>query len=148
MEVLYELPDSTPARLQRITPHLTTQEQTFLALRLPRRAYALSLRLPHGVEPGSLSVQLFSDHMSVRLPLLHPGSAIPERELRAGRRLACNVCRGALLLQPGATAATAAGGGGAPHPPLRAHLLPSEHWLKWSDLCICHEEEHNAFASS
>ena len=145
MEVLYELPDSTPAELQRIMPHLTPQERTFLALRLPRRAYALSL--PHGVEPGSASVQLFSDHMSVRLPLLHPGSAIPERELRAGRRLPCNVCRGALLLQPGATAA-AAGGGGAPHPPLRAHLLPSEHWLKWSDLCICHEEEHNAFASS
>ena len=123
MEVLYELPDSTPARLQRITPHLTTQEQTFLALRLPRRAYALSLRLPHGVEPGSASAQLFSDHMSVRQPLLHPGSAIPERELRAGRRLPCNVCRGALLLQPGATAA-AAGGGGAPVVLLTRRCVP------------------------
>ena len=132
-------------------PHLTRtpQEGTFLALRLPRRAYTLSLRLPHRVEPGSASVQLFSDHMSVRLPLLHPGSAIPERELRAGRRLPCNVCRGALLLQPGATAAAAGDRGApAPHPPLRAHLLPSEHLLEWSDLCICHGEEHNAFAFS
>ena len=33
VEVLYELPDSTPAELQRITPHLTPQERAFLAPR-------------------------------------------------------------------------------------------------------------------
>ena len=147
VEVLYELPDSNPA-------HHAAPD-----------APGASLPCPARVEPGSASVQLFSDHMSVRLPLLHPGTALPERKLRAGRggaaegwalrsaagrRLACNMCRGALSLQPGATATGAAGGGGAPapHAPLRAHLLPSEHWMEWSDLWVCHGDEHNAFASA
>jgi hypothetical protein len=26
---------------------------------------------------------------------------------------------------------------------LRAHLLPSAHWLEWSDFWLCHEAERN-----
>ena len=164
VEVVFELPDTTPGELLRVTPHLTPQERTFLATRLPRRAFALRLNLPDRVDPATASVQLYPDHMSVRLPLLHPGAALPDRELRAGgagaaevralratgRSLACNACRGSLLR--GGRIGGEAGGAAAPPPPqlppLRANLLPSEHWLEWSDLWICHGAEQNAFAAA
>lgn len=157
VEVVFELPDTTPAELQRVTPHLTPQERTFLATRLPRRAHALRLCLTDRVDPSTASVQLFPDHMSVRLPLLLPGAAVPDRDARVGRsgaeevralraagqRLACNACRGTLVLPR-----EGCGGGEAPPGALRAHLLPSEHWTEWTDLWVCHGEEADRFAAA
>jgi hypothetical protein len=121
---------------------------------------ALHLPLVRRVETGKAALRVAEDHVSLRLPFFYTGSVLPERppslvtveELSAlrqhGWELACRFC-GAPLLQRGA-AGGAAEGGGAPPPagslraPPRVLQLPSEHWLEWAELWMCHEGQENA----
>jgi len=132
-----------------------------LAFELPSRGaaacrQALVLPLPSRVESAraALSLPPAGDHIAVRLPLFYSG-AVSQRAARArtpvargevaalrarGAALACRRCRAPLMRQPLPHEDSRSGGGGAP-PPLRAALLPSEHWLEWSDYWLCHADE-------
>lgn len=138
-----------------------------LVARSPRVLHCLRLQLDHRLDQPSASLRLFADHISLRLPMFYAGGALPDRpsslvspaEIAAlkahGGALACRQCGAALLRKRGAALPAAAprpvpGSAGtapsasappAPEAPLRALVLPSEHWLEWSDFWLCHEEE-------
>jgi hypothetical protein len=109
--------------------------------------YALQLPTVRRVETEKAQLRVAEDHISLRLPFFYTGSALPERppslvtveELSALRQcgwaLACRVC-GAPLLGGG-------GLGAPPRAPPRVLQLPSEHWLEWAELWMCHEGQEN-----
>jgi len=151
LSVSYELPDIPPAALARCASEAPALARLPLALRDPRRLvrrsprarFCLRLAAGHPLEAPAAGLSLAPDHIALRLPLFYGGSALPDRpasivaprELaalreRAREGLACRAC-GARLLR------------GAGAGPLRALLLPSEHWLEMSDFWLCHAEERS-----
>jgi hypothetical protein len=117
--------------------------------------FALQLPLVRRVEAAKAALRVAADHVSLRLPFFYAGSALPERppslvsveELSALRQrgwaLACRLCGAPLLRGGGAEGAEGGRGGGASRAPPRVLQLPSEHWLEWAELWMCHEGQEN-----
>lgn len=114
-----------------------------------RDVFQLQLHLPLRIERAKCSMQLHADCISLRLPLYYGGAAVPDRpaslitsdELLAlryhGRTLGCRCC-GSVIMQPQLRHLACEAG-------MRAFVLPSEHWLEWSDFWLCHGEQANIF---
>jgi hypothetical protein len=134
-----------------------------LALDLPSAApaadgaagatYSLSLCLEHRVDRQKVALSVLPDHVAVRLPLYFAGEAVPDRrvlltgqaEVAAWGRtcvsgLACRFC-GQNLVRPTTPPGTDIAVNDSSAFP--AYLLPSEHWLDWSDYWMCHADERN-----
>lgn len=131
-----------------------TASQNFSTI--AKQSYRLHVELAHRIEGQSCGAKLFTDHVALRLPLYYTGSALPDRPAslitgdetlslrRQGRNLSCRAC-GQPLMRP--LHATSDRGTGAATAPvgMKAYLLPSDHWLEWSEFWMCHETGPNLF---
>jgi hypothetical protein len=155
VEVLFELPRVGSAR----SAYEATAEDVAECVRacgggvaLPRQLYRLRLHTPHRIEASRCGMKLYGGHFAVRLPMYYTGSVLPDRPAslttadetlslrRQGRRLACKGCGGLLMQRsPGD------GPKGATPWAMTAFLLPSEHWLEWADMWLCHETQANVY---
>jgi len=111
--------------------------------RSPALLLHASVLLLDRIDTAACALFLARDHISVRLPQFYkppPTRHTSARPMvtaaeiaawRAGASPTCRACLSPLMRLP-------------PHPAaLGVHLLPSDAWMEWSDMWLCHEDDRS-----